>query len=376
MAVKRDYYEVLGVSRSAGQEQLKRAFRKLALEYHPDRNPDNPEAVTRFKELSEAYEVLSDPQKRRSYDMFGHAGVGAGAGSSPFGGFEGFGFGDIFDSFFGGAAGAGTRQRQRVVRGDDLRYDLSISFDEAYTGTEKEIDVPRLVSCERCTGTGAEPGSTSDTCSVCGGSGQIRRAAQSVFGQVVNIVTCNNCRGEGRVLQKPCTQCRGQSRVEQTKRLKLKIPPGVDTGSQIRLGGEGEAGYRGGPAGDLYIVLRVKQHPQLERREQDVIYELRVNLVQAALGDRIEIPTLDGPVEITIPAGTQYGQTFRLQGKGMPHIRGGRRGDQFVVVQVVVPKDLTPEQKSLLRKVGGLTGKPEKVSKSFFEKLKDAISLD
>ena len=376
MAVKRDYYEVLGVSRSADQEQLKRAFRKLALEFHPDRNPNKPEAEVRFKEASEAYEVLSDPQKRRSYDMFGHAGVGAASGGSPFGGFEGFGFGDIFDTFFGGAAGAGARQRQRVVRGDDLRYDLTISFDDAFTGTDKEIDVPRLVACDRCAGSGAEPGSGLDTCSVCGGSGQIRRAAQSIFGQVVNIVACNNCRGEGRVLQKPCTQCRGQGRMEQTRRLKIKIPPGVDTGSQIRLSGEGEAGYRGGPQGDLYIVLRVKPHPQLERREQDVVYELRVNVVQAALGDRIEIPTLDGSVEITIPAGTQYGQTFRLPGKGMPHVRNGRRGDQFVVVQVVVPKDLTPEQKSLLRKVGGLTGRPEKVSKSFFEKLKDAISLD
>jgi molecular chaperone DnaJ len=377
LAVKRDYYEILGVSRDADGEALKRAFRKLALEYHPDRNPNNPEAERRFKECSEAYEVLSDPQKRRSYDMFGHAGVGATGSGSPFGGFEGFGFGDIFETFFGGAtAGAGARQRQRAVRGDDLRYDLTITFDEAFVGTEKEIDVPRLVICERCSGQGAEPGSGFDTCSACGGSGQIRRAGQSIFGQVVNIVTCANCRGEGRVLLHPCTQCRGQGRLEQSKRLKVKIPPGVDTGSQIRLSGEGEAGYRGGPPGDLYIVLRVKAHPQLARREQDVIYELRVNLVQAAIGDRIEIPTLDGTVEISIPAGTQYGQTFRLPGKGMPHVRSGRRGDQFVVVQVVVPKDLTPEQKSLLRKVGGLTGKPEKVSKSFFEKLKDAISLD
>ena len=370
MAVKRDYYEVLGVDRQASGEDLKRAFRKLAMDHHPDRNPDNPEAVERFKELGEAYQVLSDPDKRRSYDMFGHAGVGNGAGTDPFAGFQGFG--DIFETFFGG----GGRGRQRANRGDDLRYDLTITFEEAFQGVEKEIEVPRAVACERCSGSGAEPGTGVETCGACAGQGQVRRAGQSIFGQVVNIVTCPTCGGQGRLIKTPCTECRGQGRLEKSKRLRLRIPAGVDTGSQIRLTGEGEAGFRGGTQGDLYVVLRVKQHPQLQRREQDVFYELRVNVVQAALGDRIEVPTLDGPVEISIPAGTQYGQTFRLSGKGMPHLRGGRRGDQYVVVQVVVPKDLNSEQKNLLRKVGGLTGKPEKVSKGFFEKLRDAISLD
>lgn len=373
MAVKRDYYEILGVERSASPEELKRAFRKLAMDHHPDRNPDNSEAVDRFKEIGEAYGVLSDPEKRRSYDMFGHAGVsGAGAG---FNGFEGFGgFGDIFETFFGG--GGGARGRAGAMRGDDLRYDLTISFDEAYQGVEKEIEVPRLASCERCSGTGAEPGTSSDTCSTCGGQGQVRRAGQSIFGQVVNIVTCPSCRGQGRVVKSPCTACHGQGRTEQRRRLRIRIPAGVDTGSQIRLNGEGEAGFRSGPPGDLYVVLRVKAHPHLERRDQDVFYELRVNMVQAALGDTIEVPTLDGPVEVTIPEGTQYGQTFRLRGKGMPHVRTGRRGDQYVVVQVVVPRDLTSEQRNALRRVGGLTGKPEKVSKGFFEKLRDAVSLD
>ena len=374
MAIKRDYYEVLGVGRSATNDELKRAFRKLAMQYHPDRNPDDPMAAERFKECSEAYEVLSDPEKRRSYDMFGHAGVTPGAGAG-FGGFEGFGFGDIFDTFFGGGA-AGGRNRRRSTRGEDLRYDLTISFEEAFTGIEKLIDVPRLVSCETCTGTGAQPGTSTETCGSCGGSGQVRRQAQSIFGAVVNITTCPSCGGEGRILRSPCADCRGQGRRQQQRRLRITIPPGVDTGSQVRLSGEGEAGFRGGPPGDLYVVLRVRPHAQLRRQDQDVIYELRVNMIQAALGDTIEVPTLEGPVEITIPSGTQYGQTFRLPAKGMPSLRGGRRGDEFVTVQIVVPKDLNGEQRALLRKVGGLTGKPEKVSRGFFEKLRDAINID
>lgn len=371
MAVKRDYYEILGVDRQASAEDLKRAFRKIAMESHPDRNPGDEAAHERFKEASEAYSVLSDPERRRSYDLFGHAAAGTGAGVD----FSDMPFADIFDTFFGGGFGARAR-RERSNRGDDLRYDMTIAFEEAYTGAEKQIEVPRLVSCERCHGNGAEPGTGDETCPGCRGSGQIRRAAQSLFGQVVTTVTCPTCGGAGRILKHPCVQCRGQGRIERSKRLAVKIPAGVDTGSQIRLSGEGEAGIRGGPPGDLYVVIRVKPHPQLARHEQDVVYELRVNMVQAALGDHIEIPTLDGPVEIAIPAGTQHGQSFRLQGRGMPDVRGGRRGDQYVVAQVVIPKDLDPEQKALLRKVGGLTGKPEKVSKGFFDKLRDAISLD
>ena len=369
MAIKRDYYEILGVSRDCSPEELKRTFRKLAMDLHPDRNPGNAEAESRFKEAAEAYQVLSDPERRRSYDMFGHAGVGGGGE-----GFEGFGFGDIFDAFFGN--GFSGRGQGRNSRGSDLRYDLSISFEEAYQGSEKEIDVPRLITCEKCAGNGAEPGSSVETCNTCGGSGQVRRSAQSIFGQVVNVISCPTCQGQGRIVRNPCSGCRGQGRVERTKRLKLRIPAGVDTGSQIRLTGEGEAGVRGGPAGDLYVVIRVKAHPHLARRDQDVVYELKLNMVQAALGDRIEVPTVDGPVEIAVPPGTQYGQTFRLGGKGMPHVRTGRRGDQFVVAQVVVPKDLDSRQKDHLRQVGGLTGKPEKVSKGFFEKLRDAINLD
>ena len=371
MAVKRDYYEVLGVARQASPDDLKRAFRKIAMDSHPDRNPDDAVAAARFKEASEAYAVLSDPGRRRTYVMFGHAAVESGG---PAVDFSDMPFGDIFDTFFGG--GGARSRRQRSNRGDDLRYDMTITFEEAFVGVEKQIDVPRLATCERCSGSGAEPGSGEETCPGCRGSGQIRRTAQSIFGSVVTAATCPTCGGAGRLLKNPCVQCRGQGRLEVTRRLAVRIPAGVDNGSQIRLSGEGEAGIRGGPPGDLYVVLRVKAHQYLARRDQDVIYELRVNMVQAALGDRIEIPTLEGAVEIAIPAGTQNGQSFRMAGRGMPDVRGGRRGDQYVVVQVVVPKDLTAEQKALLRKVGGLTGKPEKVSKGFFEKLRDAISLD
>jgi molecular chaperone DnaJ len=372
VAVKRDYYEVLGVARQASPDDLKRAFRKIAMDSHPDRNPGDAAAAARFKEASEAYSVLSDPDRRRNYDLFGHAAAGAGG---PAVDFTDMPFADIFDTFFGGGFG-GRSRRERSNRGDDLRYDLTITFDESYMGVEKQIDVRRLATCDRCTGTGAEPGTGQETCPGCGGAGQIRRAAQSFFGQVVTTATCPTCGGAGRILKSPCVECRGEGRVERPKRLAVKIPAGVDTGSQIRISGEGEAGLRGGAPGDLYVVLRVKPHAELARHEQDVVYELRVNMVQAALGDRIEIPTLDGPVEIAIPAGTQHGQSFRLAGKGMPDVRGGRRGDQYVVVQLVVPKDLNADQKALLRKVGGLTGKPEKVSRGFFDKLRDAISLD
>ena len=372
MAVKRDYYEVLGVSRQASPDELKRAFRKIAMDSHPDRNPDDSVAAERFKEASEAYGVLSDPDRRRNYDMFGHAAAGAGGGAVDFSDTP---FADIFDTFFGGGFGARTR-RERSNRGDDLRYDMTITFEESFTGVERQIDVARLATCDHCSGSGAEPGTGEETCPACRGAGQIRRQAQSIFGSVVTTATCPTCGGYGKILKSPCSQCRGQGRVQKSIRLSVKIPAGVDTGSQIRLSGEGEAGLRGGPRGDLYVVLRVKPHHQLARHDQDVVFELRVNMVQAALGDRIEIPTLEGEVEIAIPAGTQHGQTFRLPGKGMPDVRSGRRGDQYVVLQVVVPKDLTPEQKALLRKVGGLTGKPEKVSKGFFEKLRDAISLD
>ena len=268
MAVKRDYYEVLGVGRQAPAEELKRAFRKIAMESHPDRNPDDPASAARFKEASEAYTVLSDPSRRRSYDMFGHAAVEAGGG--PGVDFSDMPFADIFDSFFGG----GRARRERSNRGDDLRYDLTLTFEEAFTGAEKQIDVGRLAACDRCGGNGAEPGTGADTCPGCGGSGQVRRQAQSIFGAVITASTCPTCGGAGRLLKHPCTQCRGQGRVQKSTRLAVKIPAGVDTGSQIRISGEGEAGVRGGQPGDLYVVLRVKAHAHLARHDQDTVYEL------------------------------------------------------------------------------------------------------
>lgn len=370
MAVKRDYYEILGVARGAGADELKQAFRRLALKYHPDRNPDDPDASERFKEASEAYDVLSDPKKRQQYDMFGHAA----AGGDPYAGFEGFGFGDIFETFFGGFGARGGRQRSN--RGDDLRYDLTVEFEDAFKGVKKEIEVPRMTTCDPCTGSGATPGTGAETCPGCGGSGQVRRQAQSIFGAVVNIIPCPTCSGEGRVLKSPCEKCKGEGRVPTRRHLEVAIPPGVDNGSQMRMVGEGEAGLRGGPPGDLYIVFRVKPHAFLKRQEQDVYYELGINIVQAALGDVVEVPTLDGSIAVTIPPGTQFGHQFRMAGKGMPNVRTGRRGDQYVQVTVVVPRHLNDEQKALLKKVGGLTGKPEKVSKGFFEKLRDVINID
>lgn len=371
MAVKRDYYEVLGVDRGAGADEIRQAFRQLALRYHPDRNPDDPEASERFKEANEAFQVLSDPRKRQQYDMFGHSA----AGGDPTAGFEGFGFGDIFESFFGGAFGA-RAGRERSTRGDDLRVALTIDFEEAFTGVRKEIEVPRSMACDACEGSGATPGTGAETCPGCGGSGQVRRQTQSFLGAVINIVPCPQCSGEGTILRSPCEKCKGQGRVQTRHRVEIQIPAGVDTGMQLRVPGQGEAGFRGGPPGDLQVIIRVRAHAVLKRQDQDVYYELAINIVQAALGDTVEVPTLESPIPLTIPPGTQFGHQFRLPGKGMPHVRGGRRGDQYVQVRVIVPRHLNDEQKSLLRKVGGLTGKPEKVSKGFFEKLRDVINID
>ena len=374
MAIKRDYYEVLGVARSASPEEIKRAYRKLALQYHPDRNPNDPQAETRFKEINEAYEVLSDSERRQRYDTFGHAGT-QGMPGFDFGGAYGFGgLNDIFDAFFGGAAAGRTRTGPR--RGSDLRLELRITFEEAVFGVEKELTIPRAESCDSCHGSGAEPGTSPQTCPVCRGSGQVRRATQSIFGQIVNVATCSRCRGEGSVIDKPCRRCSGTGHVPGEKQVRVRIPAGVDSGSQIRLSGEGEPGPRGGAAGDLYIALQVKPHAVLQRNGTDVIYELPISVAQAALGDSIEIPTVDGPMQLEVPAGTQYGKVFRIHGHGIPHLRSGRRGDQLVYVRVVVPTSLTAEQRKALESLGGLSGKPHPVEKGFFEKFKRAMGME
>jgi molecular chaperone DnaJ len=364
VANKRDYYEVLEIDRRASEAEIKRAFRNQARTYHPDVNK-SPDAEARFKEINEAYEVLSDPQKRAAYDRFGHNG--------PMGGFDTFtdigGFADIFETFFG----AGRRGAHRgPQRGTDLRYDMSISFEEAAFGTEKTIDIPVLQICEKCDGSGAEPGSTATTCPRCQGSGELRRVQQSVFGQFVNVVACDRCQGEGQIVGSPCSRCHGQGRERRSKQLSVKIPAGVDRGQQIRLAGEGEMGPKAGPPGDLYVVLDVKPHEVFKREGYDIHYELPLTVAQAALGDDVTVPTIDGEAELHVPAGTQHGRTFRIRGKGVQHLRSLERGSMFVVTQVVVPTKLSSRQRELFQQLAGELN-VEDHDKGFFGKVKEAF---
>lgn len=372
---QRDYYEVLGVERTADGAEIKKAYRRLAMEYHPDRN-SSEDAAERFKEINRAYEVLSDADKRTRYDRFGHAGVDGNGGPQGFDGFQTFeGFGDIFDAFFGGG-GRGGRRRRGPARGADLRYNMKLSFEEAVFGVEKEIEYQRQERCERCTGRGTEPGTDLAVCPECNGAGEIRRAQQSIFGQFVNVAACGRCNGEGRIVTDPCTQCRGSGRQKATRQIQVKVPAGVDDGAQIRLTGEGEAGARGGEPGNLYVVLSVAEHPQFERVEDHILFELPVNIAQAALGAKVTIPTLDGDMEMEIPAGTQSGEDFILRGKGVPHLRSHGRGDMVVRVTAVVPEDLTGEQRELLERLAQSMGTPTlpKKSRGLFERLRDAVA--
>ena len=369
---KRDYYEVLGVDRNASEEDLKRAFRKLAFQYHPDRNKDS-DAEARFKEINEAYEILSDTEKRSSYDRFGPDGVQGGFGRG-FEGFEGFnGFGDIFDAFFGGT---GSRGRQGAQPGSDLRTQIDLDFEEAVFGAEKQIELDRYERCSRCAGKRSEPGSQPAKCTACNGSGEVRRVQQSIFGQFVNVATCSSCRGEGVRIATPCTQCRGAGKEHKPKKVMVKIPPGVDSGTQLRLSGEGDAGGRGGPPGNLYVAIAVRTHQHFERRNDDILHTLGVNLAQASLGTTAAVPTVDGDVEMRIPAGTQSGQVFRLRGKGVPHLQSSGRGDQLVTVRVIIPSELTDEQKRLLAELGKTFHAQEdaKDDKGFLGKIIDALA--
>jgi molecular chaperone DnaJ len=372
---QRDYYEVLGIARTADAAEVKKAYRRLAMQYHPDRNSD-PQAAEQFKEINAANEVLSDPDKRARYDRFGHAGVDNGGGPGGFEGFSNFeGFGDIFDAFFGGAS-RGGRRRSGPARGADLRYNLRLTFEEAVFGIDKDIEYQRLERCSQCNGRGAEAGTDLATCPECNGAGEIRRAQQSIFGQFVNVVACARCQGEGRIVTNPCTKCRGAGRERATRHISVKVPAGVDNDQQIRLSGEGEAGARGGEAGNLYVVLTVAEHPKFERVEDHILYELPVNIAQASLGAKITIPTLDGDYEFEIPAGTQTGEDFVLRGKGVPRLRSGGRGDMVVRVMAVVPEDLTAEQRALLEKLAETMGTATlpKKSKGLFERLRDAVA--
>jgi molecular chaperone DnaJ len=363
MATQRDFYDILGVPRGAGDEDIKRAFRKLAQQWHPDVNT-SPEADLRFKEINEAYQVLSDPQRRQAYDMFGRAGVGGDGGFDPFGGAgtsAGFGsFGDLFDAMFGGAAGGG--RRPRVPTGADLRYDLELTFEETIKGADKEIEFTSLAQCETCAGSGSEPGAPTVTCPKCQGSGELRQVRSTMLGQVVNVTMCDRCRGTGTIVEKPCPTCHGEARVERKRKLHVTIPPGIDDGHQIRLSGEGEGAPRGGVPGNLYVVVHVAPHPQLRRRENDLFFELPISITQAALGARLAVPTADGTETIEIKPGTQAGSEIRLRGKGVPHLRRpGSRGDVRVLIDVRVPNRLSARQRELLEQLSVELGDAEAV---------------
>lgn len=373
---KRDYYEVLGISRTATEDEVKKAYKKLAKKYHPDLNPDSKTAEEKFKEINEAYEVLSDTEKRSRYDQFGHAGAG-----NDFGGFGGSadfgGFGDIFDMFFGGAGGfgGGGSQRPSAQRGSDLRLDLSISFEEAAFGVEKDVEIPRMESCDVCAGSGAEPGTRPKTCTVCGGSGKVRSAQSTPFGQFQTVKTCHRCHGAGTIIEKICKHCGGSGRVRKERKIHVKIPAGVDNGSRLRVAHEGEAGTLGGPSGDLYVYLTVRPHSIFKRENDDVICEFPLSFVQAALGCEVEVPTLDGKIKLTIPEGTQTATSFRLRGRGITKLRGYGRGDQHVKVRVITPTNLTEEQKKMLREFGAHAASDPQSDKGkgFFNKVKDAF---
>jgi molecular chaperone DnaJ len=370
---KRDYYEVLGVSKNADAEEIRKSYRKLAVKYHPDKNPGDHTAEERFKELGEAYEVLSEPQKRAAYDQYGHAAFdarqranrGGGNFHDPFDIFRevfGGGGGSIFDSFFGGGG-----ERSGPQRGDDLRYDLKITLEEAAAGCEKEISVSKLDRCETCEGAGAEKGSGIKTCQTCGGRGQVMMS-RGIFSIAQ---TCPQCRGNGRILEKPCKSCHGEGRQERTSKIKLKIPAGVDSGTRLRSGGNGEAGFQGGPPGDLYVILHVEEHEIFQRDGDDLHCEVPVSFIQAALGSEIEVPTLEGKSIVKIPAGTQPGAVFRVKGRGVKNLQGYGHGDLHARIQVEVPTRMTGEQKAKLEEFAALCdGKEMPMTQSFFEKAK------
>lgn len=370
MPTKRDYYEILGVNRNASEDEIKKAFRRLAKQYHPDANQGNREAEEKFKEIGEAYQVLSDPEKRQLYDRYGHNPPQGG-----FGDFTGFGgFADIFEEFFG--MGARSAARRGPQPGAHLKYNLAIEFEQAVFGTEKEIEIPRLETCTNCGGSGAEPGTRPIRCPQCNGSGEVRRVQQSIFGSFVNVATCPRCEGEGEIVSTPCHTCKGAKRVQVTRKIQVTIPAGVDDGTQIRLAGEGEAGTRGGPPGNLYIVISVKKHPFFQREGDDLLLDLPINFVQAALGDEVRVPVLpQGEVTLTIPPGTQHGKTFRIKEQGVPHLRRNGRGDLLVTVQIVVPQKLSEKQKELLREFGKTLEKQPSDSrdKGVFGKVKDVF---
>jgi len=378
MAEKRDYYEVLGVDKSASADELKKAYRKLAKKYHPDLNPGDKakEAETKFKEATEAYEVLNDPDKRQRYDQFGHAGVDPQAGGGYGGGFnDGFGdFGDIFESFFGGGFGGGSRRNPNAPqKGRDLQYSVELTFEQACFGCEIELNVNRTEKCETCGGSGAAAGSSPQRCTTCGGTGQVRTVQRTAFGSFQSTRPCDACHGTGQIISDPCKTCRGTGTARKARKIKVKIPAGIDDGQTISMSGQADAGKNGGPAGDLLVVTRVKNHKLFTRRGSDIMCDFPITFVEATLGAEIEVPTIDGKVKYNIPEGTQSETVFRLRGKGVPKLHGGgARGDQYVTIKVEIPKNLNEKQKDILRSFDDNvdTGKYNQ-KKKFFDKMKD-----
>lgn len=370
----RDYYEVLGVSRNADKAQIKSAFRRLAREYHPDVST-HPDAETRFKEINEAYEVLSDDERRARYDRFGHAGV---QGTGGFSGTGFSGFEEIFEEFFSNFGGMRGQRRRGPRPGADRRVDVTVTFEESVFGAEKEIEFERLEVCETCAGTGAAPGTTPVRCSQCNGTGEVRQVQQTFLGPMVQVTTCPRCGGRGETIASPCTTCRGGGRVRNKAVLSVQIPAGVREGLQIQIRGEGDAGETGALKGNLYVVVHVQEHEFFKRKDNDIILEIVINVAQAALGDRIVIPTVDGDVELVIPAGTQTGRVFRLRGKGVPRLRSdgsnSGRGDQLVYIQVEIPTKLTDEQRRLFEQLAATLGSevsPQRNGKGFFDRVMD-----
>ncbi len=374
--MNKEYYDVLGVQREASQEEIKRAYRQLARKYHPDVSTES-DAEERFKEVNAAYEVLSDPEKRSMYDRFG-TDVPNGFGGVDFGGMR-----DPFDIFaevfgnLGGFGGFGQASRSGPRRGGDVRSSVEITFEEAVFGVEKEVDIQRHEVCPACTGSGAEPGTSAEQCPECRGAGQVRHTQRTFLGSFVNIVTCPRCNGKGTVVTKPCHECNGQGRVYRRRRIKVAIPAGVDDGVTIRLAGQGEQGERGAPSGNLYVTLSVKPHAYFKRHNNDVILEMQINVAQAALGDSVKVPTLEGERQITVPAGTQSGAIFRLRNLGIPFLRGNGRGDQLIVVQVAVPTRLSAKQKELFQELASTLGTEVVVEEKlgFVDRVKEALGL-
>lgn len=392
---KSDYYELLGVQRTADENELKRAYRKLAMQYHPDRNPDNKEAEAKFKEINEAYEVLSDSEKRRLYDQFGHAGVNQnGAGGGYGGGFQGFGgFEDIINEMFGGGFGFGGSgaRRNGPRKGNDVKAEVNLSFEEAVFGKKVTVNYTQTTDCENCHGNGAEPGSKVNTCTTCNGTGEVKYSQRSLFGETVSVRQCTACKGKGKTFEKPCYVCKGHGIVRKKRTKDIDIPAGVFHGAKLQARGEGDLGANGGPRGDLFIFIRVNPHPYFTREENDIFYDLKISYAQAVLGATISVPTLYGPVEFTIPEGTPSGKQFKLRGKGVPVLNGYGKGDQYVNVEVEIPKGLNKKQRELLEAFEAeMTGKKQetdaepqakepkkgkkKDEKGFFDKMKDAFT--